>query len=227
MGHESQIELWSPKLTTFCFAGFGTNRFRCQEAMKTAGRENPKRWALVPSNRAHGAVGQNNSRSIKWAAKQEKFQPKEKCFFLTSTFIEPSSPHRDRGNCGGYEGRSARQGDSTRHVHPIRSSSRKLFHVSSADVTAGGNRPGPDGCCDTKDRSRGHNSEWYDHERQDRSLSDCLSAPIVRVAGGGICVPGVVAQRHRAVRCNCIFRVPANPRNWDSHRAGGSDGQRL
>src|SRR5271156_3834512 len=88
MGHESPIELWSPKLTTFCFAGFGTNRFRCQEAMKTAGRENPKRWALVPSNRAHGAVGQNNSRSIKWAAKQEKFQPKEKCFFLTSTFIE-------------------------------------------------------------------------------------------------------------------------------------------
>src|ERR1700677_26875 len=88
MGHESQIELWSPKLTTFCFAGFGTNRFRCQEAMKTAGRENPKRWDLVPSNRAHGAVGQNNSRSIKWAAKQEKFQPKEKCFFLTSTFIE-------------------------------------------------------------------------------------------------------------------------------------------
>jgi len=92
MGHESQIELWSPKLTTFCFAGFGTNRFRCQEAMKTAGRENPKRWALVPSNRAHGAVGQNNSRSIKWAAKQEKFQPKEKCFFLTSTFIELWSP---------------------------------------------------------------------------------------------------------------------------------------
>src|SRR6202167_5314515 len=88
MGHESQIELWSPKLTTFCFAGFGTDRFRCQEAMKTAGRENPKRWALVPSNRAHGAVGQNNSRSIKWAAKQEKFKPKEKCFFLTSTFIE-------------------------------------------------------------------------------------------------------------------------------------------
>jgi hypothetical protein len=42
----------------------------------------------VPSNRAHGAVGQNSSRSIVWAEKQEKFQPKEKCFFLTSTFIE-------------------------------------------------------------------------------------------------------------------------------------------
>jgi hypothetical protein len=89
MGQESQIELWSPNLTTFCFAGFGTDRHRCQEAMKTAVRENPKRWAIVPSNRAHGAVGQNSSRSIVWAEKQEKFQPKEKCFFLTSTFIEP------------------------------------------------------------------------------------------------------------------------------------------
>jgi len=88
MGQESQIELWSPNLTTFCFAGFGTDRHRCQEAMKTAVRENPKRWAIVPSNRAHGAVGQNSSRSIVWAEKQEKFQPKEKCFFLTSTFIE-------------------------------------------------------------------------------------------------------------------------------------------
>jgi hypothetical protein len=27
-------------------------------------------------NRAHGAVGQNKSRSIKWADKQEKFQPR-------------------------------------------------------------------------------------------------------------------------------------------------------
>src|SRR5258708_34536207 len=56
--------------------------------MKTAGRENPNRWARAPRNRAHGAAGQNRSRSIKWAAKQEKFQPQEMCFFLTSTFIE-------------------------------------------------------------------------------------------------------------------------------------------
>jgi hypothetical protein len=82
MGHESQIELWSPNLTTFCFAGFGTDRLRCQEAMKTAGRENPNRWGTAPRNRAHGAVGQNNSRSIVWAEKQENFQPREKCFFL-------------------------------------------------------------------------------------------------------------------------------------------------
>jgi hypothetical protein len=61
--------------------------FRCEEAMKTAGRENPNRWANVSSNRAHGADGQNRSGSIRWAAKQEKFQPKEKCFLLTA-FIE-------------------------------------------------------------------------------------------------------------------------------------------
>ena len=62
--------------------------FVAQEAMKTAGRENPNRGGTRPRNRAHGAVGQNRSRSIKWAEKQEKVQPKEMCFFLTSPFIE-------------------------------------------------------------------------------------------------------------------------------------------
>ena len=96
MGHESRIEPWSPNLTTFCFVGFGTDRLRCEEAMKTAARENPNRWAIVPRNRALGAGGQNRSCSITWAAKQEKFQPREKCFFLTSTFIElPSHYHPD------------------------------------------------------------------------------------------------------------------------------------
>src|SRR6202049_1069226 len=88
MGHESRIELWSPNLTTFCFAGFGTDRLRREEAMKTAGRENPNHGATLPHNRAHGAVGQNRFRSIRGAAKQEKFQPRERCFFLTSPFIE-------------------------------------------------------------------------------------------------------------------------------------------
>src|ERR1700728_4816797 len=101
MGHESQIELWSPNLTTFCFAGFGTDRLRCQEAMETAGRENPNRWGRVPRNRANGAVGPNSSRSIVWAEKQEKFQPKEKCFFLTSTFIEPIVHWKPSGLVGG------------------------------------------------------------------------------------------------------------------------------
>src|ERR1700675_1546445 len=88
MGHESRIELWSPNLTTFCFAGFGTDRLRREEAMKTANSENPNRGGTLPRNRAHGAVGQNKSRSIKWAEKQEKRRPKKMCFFLTSSFIE-------------------------------------------------------------------------------------------------------------------------------------------
>jgi hypothetical protein len=72
----------------FCFAGFGTDRLRCEEAMKTADRENPIHGAAWPRNRAHGAVGQNRTCSIEWAEKQEKFRPKEMCFFLTSSFIE-------------------------------------------------------------------------------------------------------------------------------------------
>src|ERR1700724_1663440 len=90
MGHESPIELWSPNLTTFCFVGFGTDRLRRQEAMKTADRENPIHGAAWPRNRAHGAAGQNRTRSIEWAEKQEQFQPKEMCFFLPSPFIELS-----------------------------------------------------------------------------------------------------------------------------------------
>src|ERR1700675_2595151 len=72
----------------FCFAGFGTDRLRREEVMKTAGRENPNHGVAGPHTRAHGAVGQNRSRSIRRAAKQEKLRPTEKCFFLTSTFIE-------------------------------------------------------------------------------------------------------------------------------------------
>src|SRR5208282_5693113 len=92
MGQEFPIELWSPNLTTFCFVGFGTDRLRRQEAMKTAGRENPNHGVALPRNRAQGAEEQNRSRSVKWAEKQEKFQPKEMCFFLTSTFIELTRP---------------------------------------------------------------------------------------------------------------------------------------
>jgi hypothetical protein len=98
MGHESRIELWSPHWTTFCFVGFGTDRLRRQEAMKTADRENPNRRVAGPCNRAHGAAGQNRSRSIKWAEKQEKFQPKEMCFFLHSPFIELIGTYELIGN---------------------------------------------------------------------------------------------------------------------------------
>src|SRR5580704_9485921 len=82
MGHESRIELWSPlDHRTACW-------FRNEQPMKTAGRENPNRWATVSSTRVHGAEVQNRSRSIQGAGKQEKLRPREMCFFLTSPFIE-------------------------------------------------------------------------------------------------------------------------------------------
>src|SRR5262245_45971562 len=62
-------------------AGFGTNRLRCERAMKTAGRENPNHWVARPSHRAHGADEQNRSCSNKWAAKREKLRPSQWCFF--------------------------------------------------------------------------------------------------------------------------------------------------
>jgi hypothetical protein len=80
----------------FSFAGFRTDWLRREEAMKTSGRENPTRWAAVPSDRDFGAAGQNRSRSIKGAVKQEKLQPLQWCFFLTSPFIELLSLQRFR-----------------------------------------------------------------------------------------------------------------------------------
>jgi hypothetical protein len=88
MGHESRIEPWSPHLTAFCFAGFGTDRLRREDVMKTAGRENSNRWGNASSNRVLGAEVQNRSCSVMWAAKQEKIRPLRGCFFLTSPFIE-------------------------------------------------------------------------------------------------------------------------------------------
>jgi hypothetical protein len=61
--------------------------------MKTADGENSNRWAEVLSNREYGAEDQNRSCSHSWAAKQEKLQPLEACFFLTSPFIEPIGSH--------------------------------------------------------------------------------------------------------------------------------------
>jgi hypothetical protein len=82
----------------FCFVGFGTYRLRREEAMKTADSENQKHGVKVPRNRAHGAVDKDRSCSIKWAAKQKKSRPQEKCFFLTSTFIELLQSGRRKEN---------------------------------------------------------------------------------------------------------------------------------
>jgi len=43
---------------------------------------------LWSQNRQEFTEGNIQSRSLKWAEKQENFQPKEMCFFLASIFIE-------------------------------------------------------------------------------------------------------------------------------------------
>ena len=88
MGHESQIELWTPLERRSALLVSELIGFVAKRTMKIAGRGNPNRWAQVSSNRAHGAVGQKPSCSFTGAAKQQKFQPLEACFFLTSPFIE-------------------------------------------------------------------------------------------------------------------------------------------
>ena len=90
MGHESQIELWSPNLTTFCFVGFGTDRLRRQEAMKTAGKENPNRCAITrqPTELLGRKLKLSLLNQVGWKAR--KHPATAKYFFLYRTTQEPS-----------------------------------------------------------------------------------------------------------------------------------------
>src|ERR1700726_4331832 len=103
MGHESQIELWSPNLTTFCFVGFGTDRLRRKEAMKTAGKENPNRCAITrqPTELLGRKLELSLLNQAGWKAR--KHPATAKYFFLTFPFIEL---HRHLGsNAGVYDSR--------------------------------------------------------------------------------------------------------------------------
>jgi hypothetical protein len=88
MGHESPIELWSPNLTTFCFVGFGTDRLRRQEAMKTAGKENPNRCAITrqPTELLGRKLELSLLNQAGWKAR--KHPATAKYFFLTFPFID-------------------------------------------------------------------------------------------------------------------------------------------
>src|SRR5580693_6831832 len=88
MGHESQIELWSPNLTTFCFVGFGTDRLRRQEAMKTAGKENPNRCAITQQRTELLRQKLEPSLLNQSGWKARKHPATTKYFFLTFPFIE-------------------------------------------------------------------------------------------------------------------------------------------
>jgi hypothetical protein len=75
-------------LTTFCFVGFGTDRLRRKEAMKTAGTENPNRCAITRQRTE--LLGRKLETSLLNQAgwKARKHPAMGKYFFLTFPFIE-------------------------------------------------------------------------------------------------------------------------------------------
>ena len=62
--------------------------FVAQEAMKTAGRENPNRWANCPGTPSTWRGRSEQSRSIEWAGSKKNSGRRRSVFFLTSPFIE-------------------------------------------------------------------------------------------------------------------------------------------
>ena len=87
MGHESQIEPWLAPDNRALLVGLRTELASSQKAMKTAGEENQKRYAVACSVPRLRNGTQEQSCSIGRAGGQEKLLPREKCFSLTP-FIE-------------------------------------------------------------------------------------------------------------------------------------------
>jgi hypothetical protein len=80
MGHESQIELWSPFDRRSGLLVSELTGFVAIKQWKPLVEKTQNAGPQHPSNRALGAAGQNRSRSFKWAAKQENFRPRERFF---------------------------------------------------------------------------------------------------------------------------------------------------
>src|SRR6266852_6250220 len=105
--------------------------------MKTAERETPNRRPQCVANRADGAASQYRSCSIMWAAKQENFQPAEKCFFLTSPFIEQCVANRADGAASQYRSCSIMWAAKQENFQPA----EKCFFLTSPFIELTGVRP--------------------------------------------------------------------------------------
>src|SRR5215469_17973173 len=88
MGHESQIEPWSPFDRRSALLVSETDRLRCERAMKTAGRENPNRWAKHVQQPSTWCGRSNQILLIQGGCEARKIAAVGEVFFLTSTFIE-------------------------------------------------------------------------------------------------------------------------------------------
>ena len=80
------MEPWLAPDNRAALFGLRTDWLRRAEAMKTAGRENRKRYTSVVASRAPGTEGQNKPARRGRAGRQEKLRPQEKCFFLDSFY---------------------------------------------------------------------------------------------------------------------------------------------
>ena len=86
MGHESPIEPWlAPDNRAAC--GLRTDWLRRAKVMKTAGREDQKRWLNEAASREHGTEGQNNLAQRGGLDCKKKSGRGKGVFFLTP-FIE-------------------------------------------------------------------------------------------------------------------------------------------
>jgi hypothetical protein len=72
MGHESQIEPWLAPDNRVLLVGLRTDWLRRKEAMKTADRENQKRYGILVAPRDHGTEGDNNPAQWERAGQHEK-----------------------------------------------------------------------------------------------------------------------------------------------------------
>src|SRR6516162_4457815 len=91
MGHESPIEPWLP-LTTCSACESQSSWLHANKTMKTTGRkrQSPQALPLEVDN----STGHNTPTSLRLGWKQDRLQPPEECFLLTSSSIEPMSQER-------------------------------------------------------------------------------------------------------------------------------------
>jgi len=78
-------------LTTFCFVGFGTDRLRRQEAMKTTVEKPKPRVAWPATEHMRGRSEQNTLDQVGCEARKVQ---RRHVFFLDFYFIEHTSPFR-------------------------------------------------------------------------------------------------------------------------------------
>jgi hypothetical protein len=83
----------------FCFAGFGTDRLRRQEAMKTAGRENPNHGVALPVTEHMVRLVRTDPAQLSGLRSKKTFSRRRcvfSCFYLYRGGLNGSTQHSGR-----------------------------------------------------------------------------------------------------------------------------------